>query len=187
MDWKEVGKKIGEIGLTTLGAAFGGSAGGTVGAILGKAIFGDKEQEITPEKIADALGNPEQVMKMREFELAHQLELEKLVLEAERIRLADVQSARSADVEKTKASGKRDVNLYFLAWLVVIGFFTLIGVLIFAPSAMNKEQMATLLPTVTMLFGALSTGFGQVLQYFFGSSKSSAEKTNLLAKANPIE
>jgi len=33
---------------------------------------------------------------------------------------------------------------------------------------------------VFLLFGALATGFGQVLQYFFGSSKSSAEKTQLL-------
>ena len=34
---------------------------------------------------------------------------------------------------------------------------------------------------VFMLFGALVTGFGTVLQYFFGSSKSSTDKTSLLA------
>ena len=34
---------------------------------------------------------------------------------------------------------------------------------------------------VFMLFGALATGFGTVLQYFFGSSKSSSDKTQLMA------
>jgi len=30
---------------------------------------------------------------------------------------------------------------------------------------------------VNQLFGAMATGFGMVLQYFFGSSKGSADKT----------
>ena len=33
---------------------------------------------------------------------------------------------------------------------------------------------------VFMLFGALASGFGVVLQYFFGSSKSSSDKTKHL-------
>jgi hypothetical protein len=35
---------------------------------------------------------------------------------------------------------------------------------------------------IFMLFGAISSGFGQVLGFFFGSSKSSADKTQLLGK-----
>jgi hypothetical protein len=38
-------------------------------------------------------------------------------------------------------------------------------------------------PAVYMLFGALSAGFGSVMQYFFGSSKGSADKTQLMASA----
>jgi hypothetical protein len=33
-----------------------------------------------------------------------------------------------------------------------------------------------------MLFGALATGFGQVLQYFFGSSKSSSDKNEQIGQ-----
>ena len=39
-----------------------------------------------------------------------------------------------------------------------------------------KENQA-----IMMLFGTLATGFGMVLQYFFGSSAGSAAKTQLMA------
>ena len=35
---------------------------------------------------------------------------------------------------------------------------------------------------INQLFGALAAGFGLVLGYFFGSSKSSTDKTKLMAK-----
>lgn len=185
MDWIEIGKKIVAIGLPTLGTIVGGPAGAAIGGLLGKAILG--EEEVTQENMLKAIGDPEAVIKMKQFEMEHKLELEKLLVEQERLRLADVMDARNRQIKSEEATGKRDYNLYALAWLIVIGFFALIGVLLFTPGKLTKEEWATILPVVTMLFGAMSAGFGQVLQYFFGSSKSSQDKTNLLAKSDAIK
>ena len=70
---------------------------------------------------------------------------------------------------------KSEKNLYFLAWVVVIGFFVLTGMMM--RTTMPPENVGP----VNQLFGALAAGFGVVLAYFFGSSKGSAEKNALLA------
>lgn len=180
MDWKELGKKLVAIGLTTVGTALGGPAGGAVGALLGKAIFGGAE-EVTPEKLMKAIGDPEVVMKLKQFEMEHDVALRQLVLESERVRLADVASARDREVRVVEATGGKDVNLYLLAWVIVLGFFGLVAILIFHELPKDSNGV------IFMLFGALSAGFGSVIGYFFGSSKSSADKSELLAKAPPVK
>ncbi len=74
-------------------------------------------------------------------------------------------------MESEKATGKRDMNLYVLAWMVVGLFFALVGLLMFV--VLPEANVGP----VNQLFGAMATGFGMVLQYFFGSSKGSADKT----------
>jgi len=55
---------------------------------------------------------------------------------------------------------------------MVVGlFFTLVGLALFV--VLPKANVGP----VNQLFGAMATGFGMVLQYFFGSSKGSADKT----------
>ena len=88
----------------------------------------------------------------------------------------DGQSAKQQETETTKATGKKDYNLYVTAWCVLAGFFILTGVLMFYPLPEGSSQ------AVYMLFGALAGGFGTVLQYFFGSSKGSSDKTQMLAE-----
>lgn len=180
MDWLDLGKKIASMGLTTLGTVVGGPAGGAIGAMLGKALLGDKESEITPDKIVKTFGDPETLIKMRQFEMTHELELQKLVIQTEQLRLADVANARLREVDTTKATGKRDYNLYALAWVLIIGFFSLVALLVFRELPKDSNGV------IFMLFGTLATGFGCVIQYFFGSSKSSSDKTQLLIKAEAI-
>ena len=55
---------------------------------------------------------------------------------------------------------------------MVVGlFFALVGLLMFV--VLPEANVGP----VNQLFGAMDAGFGMVLQYFFGSSKGSAEKT----------
>jgi len=58
----------------------------------------------------------------------------------------------------------------------VLGFFGLIGALMFVEIPTKQSEV------MFMLFGTLSAGFGAVIQYFFGSSKGSSEKTEHIAK-----
>lgn len=68
-----------------------------------------------------------------------------------------------------------------LAFAVVAGFFTVLGVLLFKPI---PEGVKDLLLT---LFGSLTTVLVQIYQFYFGSSKGSQEKTEVLSSKHKSE
>lgn len=71
----------------------------------------------------------------------------------------------------------KDYFQYGLAALVTLGFFTVLFLLVFYPVPdQNKEALNI---TLGALVGSFSGG---IIGYFFGSSKGSSEKTELLAK-----
>jgi hypothetical protein len=150
----------------------GGAVAGTAIKVIASAL-GVEEQPAAIE--AEIQANPEALLKLKELEANHKIEWEKLAIEGERLRLTDVQSARQRQIDTEKSTGKRDINLYILAWVIVAGFFILLFLLM--KVAIPADQNGV----IFMLFGALSTGFGQVLQYFFGSSKGSADKAIQIA------
>lgn len=67
----------------------------------------------------------------------------------------------------------KEKYMYSLGALVVIGFFAIIGIMLF---------LGTFKDSLNILVGTLSAAFGSIIGYFFGSSKSSAEKTELMSK-----
>jgi hypothetical protein len=180
MDWKTVGEKVVDFAPllgTLLGGPIGTAAGGLVKVLANE--LGLKAEEATPEKFMEILQlDPNAVLKFKEFEMAHKVEIQKLILESERMYLQDRQDARNRQVEVEKATGKRDVNLYILAWVNVIGFFGILALVILYEMPVSEVAKTAL----AMLFGALIGGYKDVQSYFFGSSKSSAEKTELLAR-----
>lgn len=70
----------------------------------------------------------------------------------------------------------KEIYLYVLAGVVVVGFFCLVAMMYFI------EIPAKNVGPANQLFGALVAGFSLVLGYFFGSSKGSAEKNKLLTE-----
>lgn len=175
MNWKDVGEAVKKFA-PVLGSALGpggAAVGGAVSLLLGACGLGS---DATPDEVLTAISDPATQLKLKEMENSHKEELEKIALAFHQADLADTQSARSREVEITKATGKRDVNLYILAWVVVVGFFILTGMLMYV-----TLPTANIGP-VGILFGALVAGFTGVLGYFFGSSQSSDIKTQMLAK-----
>ena len=67
--------------------------------------------------------------------------------------------------------------------LVVIGFFGSLVILLIRPETINDMNREP----VMMMVGALIAAFSGLMGFFFGSSAGSARKTDLLAKADPIE
>ena len=177
MEWKDVGSAVKKFA-PLLGTAIAGPAGGAVGGIISliTSAFGIKDEDPDPGKLLEAITtDPDAAVKLRQIEADTKIELQKIVLEHDRMALADRADARTREVRIVQATGKKDYNLYFLAWSVIVGFFALCGILMNVPLPSGSSEV------VFMLFGALATGFGTVLQYFFGSSKSSTDKTSLLA------
>lgn len=176
MDWSGIGKLLG-VAAPIVGTALGGPAGAAVGSLVAGLLGVDNE----PDAVANAVkADPNIIVKLKQLEVDAQklhydaVDKERLAeLEAVRMQLADVMNARGRQVEHERVTGKSDINLYVLAWVVIVGFFTLIGMTMFIEI---KDSTGT----VFMLMGTLSAGFGAVIQYFFGSSKSSTDKTKEL-------
>ncbi len=128
--------------------------------------------------------DPETKLKIIAAENAFQLTRRDQDIKELQAQLADVQSARQRQVEHEKATGKSDLNLYVLAWVIMGGFIgSIIGLIIMA-AVFPEVDLNN--PLLNILFGSLSTDAGMVVGYFFGSSRSSEVKTGLLAKAQPI-
>jgi hypothetical protein len=68
----------------------------------------------------------------------------------------------------------KDQMQYGLAVLLVVGFFVLLGTLVYVTIPASNEK------AMDIMLGALEMAFGTVVGYFFGSSKGSSEKTEML-------
>lgn len=70
----------------------------------------------------------------------------------------------------------KDLFQYILGGLIVTGFFVLLYLLV------SKDVPEVNRDLLNLIVGALIGSFATVVGYFFGSSKGSAEKTELLTK-----
>ena len=178
--WDNIKELIGT-SAPVIGTLLGGQAGGAVGGLISKVLGVDN----TPEAIELALmNNPDALLKIKELETSKQLAILQAELEQKRIDvgsvienrkldnekdqmfLSDKQSARSRQVDSEKATGKVDVALYVIAGVIVVAFFVSILALIF----ITLDKQSGTYELLLMLFGALTTKFGTVVDYFFGAS-----------------
>lgn len=148
------------------------------GAINGgadKAV--DFIEEKTGIKIDGKKLSDEQLAKLKEFEMTHRLELEKLALlnkqednraneKKTEIIIADKTNARSREIEVVKVTGKKDNAVTILAGVIVIGFFAGLISLVFV----HLDKGGGAYELLYMAFGALTMKFGTVVDYFFGAS-----------------
>lgn len=138
-----------------LGAALGG-VGAPIGLIvsgIAKLFGADGEDDLLAKIKAD----PEAYVKLRQFELEHQYDLERIVA-------ADKASAREREVEIVKATGRRDYVLDFIAVFIVLGFFAIVLIVAFTKMDQTDHDI------LYLLTGQLSGSFLLVISYFFGSS-----------------
>ena len=172
MKWSDISKVLGPVA-----PIVGGLIGGPAGAGIGSVISGLLGVANKPDAVIDALkSDPDALVKIKQYEIDHKYDLQKIQLETVKANLADVQDARSRQNRHEEATGKSDINLYVLAWTIVIGFFGLIGTMMYVAIPAESNNI------IYMLFGTLAAGFGSVMQYFFGSSRGSKEKTLMLGR-----
>jgi len=117
--------------------------------------------------------------KLLEFQ-RHMADIE---LDAERLRYADLASARSMQIAalgQEDLFSKRFVYFFALAWsLFAMAYFT--AVTFIQLSAPGQRVADTIL-------GVLITSvIGVMVTYFYGSTKNSLEKTRLLAQSTPAK
>lgn len=158
-DWKDIIKTVAPL----VGNALGGPMGGMATKFIAGQLLGDENapQEQLEQFIVNA--GPDQMLKIKELDNAYKLELE-------RIGLQDRSSARNlAQVTSIKPQ-------VILSALYVSGYFVVLG-LILTGSLLIPDQMMTI---VNVLIGVLTASVTQIMNFWFGSSSGSKEKTGLI-------
>ena len=114
MKFKEVAKMISKMA-PLLGSVLGGPVGGAVGGVVSAIanLFGvdPDEAQNNPSVLVEAIEkDPEAAIKLKELENNLRIELQKLLIEQDKMMLADIAGARQREIEIVKATGHRDIN-----------------------------------------------------------------------------
>ena len=72
----------------------------------------------------------------------------------------------------------KDIFMFILGGLIVIGFFGLLYILVLAEVPERNKDL------LNLVVGALIGSFATVVGYFYGSSAGSAAKTEIMAGKN---
>lgn len=67
----------------------------------------------------------------------------------------------------------KEIFMYSLGGIIVFGFFAILAYLL---------KIGGYESTINLLVGSLIGAYGTVVGYFYGSSKSSAEKNDIISK-----
>lgn len=70
----------------------------------------------------------------------------------------------------------KNIFMYVLGSLITLAFFCLLGLLIFNGVPEQNQEL------LNIAIGSLLAAFATVVGYFYGSSKSSADKTDIMSK-----
>jgi len=152
-----------------LAHALGGPLAGAAVAQISRAIFGapDADEELLSETLVNA--TPEHVIALKKAEQAFQIALREASVEEQRIDASDRASARKRQM------AMNDWAPTVLGALIIFGFFVVLGVMVARKLPAGAET------EFSIMLGALATMTAGVVNYFFGSSAGSKEKTRLIA------
>lgn len=152
-----------------------GPAAGMAVAGLGK-IFGidSASQKDIVKVLQEGKLTPEQMLQIK------QLDEEFKEHEAQRgVTYAELEF-KDRDSARIREATVKDHTNQILAYVIVLSFVSMVAATLSGYARVESVLAGTLI-------GYLSAKAEQVLAYYFGSSKGSAEKTALLAQAQPID
>lgn len=172
MDWTTIVKTV----APWIGTALGGPLGGMAVTAAANALgLGEK----TTDAIKAAIGGatPEELLALKEADQAFALQMQSLgfaqIKDLETIAAGDRASAR--EMQGTTRSWVPAA----LSVLVTIGFLGMLtGMLTGRLIAEDNQAMLIML-------GALGVAFGQVMNFWLGSTAESGRKTEIIAQAPP--
>ena len=155
----------------TIATALGGPLAGLAVDALG-AAFGwtDATKEKVESVLTSGQMSGEQIAQLKAAEIALQQRLAELKVDLESIDQKDRASARE------RQSATKDGTNTVLAYLIICSFIWMVALMLLGYAKVETVLGGTLV-------GYLSAKAEQVLAYYFGSTRGSAMKTELLAKA----
>lgn len=140
-------------------------------------ILGLKDSKNPVEEVLKALNNgitPEQTVELKRIEKEFEVKMKELgysnIQELEKIAVSDRKSARDREVSI------KDTTPKILAYMVTIGFFTVLGYMIMYGLPERGSD-----PLLIML-GSLGTAWSCIVSYYYGSSSGSQFKTEMISR-----
>lgn len=155
----------------TIATAAVGPMGGIAAHKIMSSLGIDSSAPDAETQLDTILQNPtsEQMAAIRQSDNELKIELGKQGIDLERINAADRDSARSREIQTGDNTNK------ILAAIVTVGFFGVLATMMFIDLTGRSETI------INIMVGALGVNFTGVMQYYFGSSKGSKDKTKHLA------
>lgn len=150
-----------------LGTALGGPFGGLAGTLLAKAL-GTTDPKAMEAAITST--DPDILLKIKQADNDFQAQLKALEISEERLAFDDTANARAREISIKDSTPK------ILAYLVTVGFFGVLGWLLWKG---KPEQGGDVM---LVLIGSLGTAWTGIVAYYFGSSAGSAAKTDAINK-----
>ncbi len=161
-----------------IGTAIAGPLGGMAVEAAANALgLSDK----TTDAIKQAIGGatPEQLLALKNADQAFALQMQALgfrqITDMEALAVGDRKDARGMQtVTRSRVPA-------ILSTIVTLGYFgILIGMLTGELSVVDDSQ------ALLLMLGSLSTGWGVVMAFWFGTTSDSGRKTELLAQAPAV-
>ncbi len=163
-DWQSVVKSV----APTLGTALGGPMGGMATKFLSEKFLGKSDGGELELAKAIASASPEQMLQIKQLDNDFALQMKQLDIDVFALAVQDRDSARQLF----------KVNIWpqiILSSIYTIGYFGLLGFLMHLRNEDFNPQVFGILTTV---MGVLTAAIPQILQFWFGSSQGSKEKTS---------
>lgn len=178
MNWEELGKTIGEVApmLGTLLAPATGGASVAIGAMV-SSVLG---VENTPEAVeAELRTNPDALLKLKELELKEADALRKQVIDLAQMENEKYKTAHSSYQVKNDMADKVALQI-ITSNLPLIGLLVVLNVSIVYLMEDNATLIAIASNVIGVAIGNLFSERQAIVNFFFGSSLGSKQKSNQL-------
>ena len=169
-DWKATLGTIAPVLATALGGPMAG-----VAVKMATEALGLSAGDVGALEAAIASGDPAVLVTLKEVENNFKLEMAKLEVEVENIHAGDRGSARQLGI------AKGIIVQAVLSGVFILGFFVVFGVFINAIFA-GLEMPVEFVSLISGLIAIMSAAVMQIMNFWFGSSSGSKEKTIQLGK-----
>lgn len=181
MDWKNVVGKVAPM----LGAALTGPLGGAAIGMIADALGLNEKSE---DAIKSALSGttPEQLLALKKADQDFAARMEELGLKRDELSFANEKdqlqiAATDRDSARKREMAVGDKTARNLAYAITVGFFAVLLALMFGQVDSSSKDV------LLIMLGTLGAAWTGVISYYFGSTAGSAKKTDLLAKAQPVD
>jgi len=171
-----IGKLLGVIAPWLASASMGPFGGMAVEAVSKVFRLTDKTENAIKNALSGA--TPEQMLALKVADQEFSVKMQELgfnqITDLENIAAADRSSAR--DMQKTIRSWVPAV----LSIGVTTGYFTILIGMMLGWLIVDDSQ------ALLIMLGSLGTAWGMIMAFWFGTTSSSAQKTDIIAQSQPI-